>query len=794
MIRSKTIIILLSLLTTIVCDDYTICSGDYLLQDICSRLQGEEEGQICYYNGNSCLSVYLNCGDYKGTDSSICESIDLHDDRLGCKLNNENVCSQYTKQCSDGDGKGKEKCEAISAGDEKKRCYYYNSKCNSFFNDCGEAPKDECANNIPSDTKYKCYYDNDENQCKPQKRKCNEYLSKSDCWELYTSTEEKRCYYTGYSCLETYKNCSAYQGSSTYTCTSIKLYNDSNQVDYGHKCVLEDGICIMKQKECSDSDESRTSCISTYFEGIEGKKCVYNSSSSKCLEEYTRCEAYNGSDENYCKNIIPRYSDGERDKYRKCVLENSKCKTVYSKCSDYDDTFGSTFCQYLQTSNSSYKCVYKTSDQTCVELPKRCEDYKGTSQEECELIIVYNGSITDDYHKCVYENNQCIMKQKNCSDLTSYYCNNLILSETKKCYYYNSKCIEIDKQCENYKGNDSSLCESLKPYKSMYEIDDEYECSFVNDKNCVKKKKEQSEYCFYNGTDADICSMYTPSDPNTKVCTMYNNKCIEQYKYCSDYKGIFSLECTSIKPYDPETNKIDPYSKCVFSNNICAKQLKVCSDYSGYDANECSKYYSGDNDKECTIDGYYCTANYKKCEYYNGTYISSSTCNYIKLKDYTKKCEHVPASGGQPAKCVTKNKTCSDLNKQNYLRKYCPAIPLNNYLKQCQYSYSNNIYTCIEHNNTCTEIKFKNEDEATEEKCNALNTTSIFCTLKSDKTGCRRVYLSNLEEESLITEKIKEQEKIKQQERNGNNNNCQCSAESKKYLKVLGLLFSLLLL
>lgn len=170
----------------------------------------------------------------------------------------------------------------------------------------------------------------------------------------------------------------------------------------------------------------------------------------------------------------------------------------------------------------------------------------------------------------------------------------------------------------------------------MYEIDDEYECSFVNDKNCVKKKKEQSEYCFYNGTDADICSMYTPSDPNTKVCTMYNYKCIEQYKYCSDYKGIFSLECTSIKPYDPETNKIDPYSKCVFSSNRCVKQLKVCNEYYGYDVNECSKYNSGDNAKECTIDGSSCRAHYKKCEYYNDTYISSSTCKNIVLKDYTK--------------------------------------------------------------------------------------------------------------------------------------------------------------
>ena len=133
--------------------------------------------------------------------------------------------------------------------------------------------------------------------------------------------------------------------------------------------------------------------------------------------------------------------------------------------------------------------------------------------------------------------------------------------------YYNSKCIEIDKQCENYKGNDSFLCESLKPYKSMYEIDDDYECSFENDKKCVKQKKTQAEYCFYNGSDEDICSMCTPSDPTKKVCTINNrNKCVEKYKYCSDYKGEYHSVCIAIEPYDPETNRIDPTSYCYYDN------------------------------------------------------------------------------------------------------------------------------------------------------------------------------------------------------------------------------------
>ena len=775
MIQIKSFLLVFSLFALVITDDE--CSDEIILQEACSKFKGAADGQSCYYDGSSCISVYSKCTDYTGSDQTTCEGIDLHDDRYKCILNTDNRCVQYTNKCSDGNNKGKAICEAYSSEENNNHCYYneQNSQCETHFNNCGDAPQAQCDANVPSDSKYICYYE--DSQCKSRKRKCDEYLNSDDCWDLDPDADGMKCLFESNDCQPGYKYCEDYTATTIDqgTCKTIQPYiKDSNEIDYSHKCVKEGNQCIKKQKECSDwkTGESSLYCSMITFDTNEYKKCAY--SYSNCEESYTDCQGYEGTNENTCKNIKPDYS------YYKCVIENSKCIRTSRMCSsDYDATIDQTYCYYLSPTNSSYQCLYDSSSSKCIELPKTCEEYKGSSKDECELIQIYNNGTQDYQHKCAYENNQCVTKQKQCSEITdSTACNNLVLSETKKCLYNNTKCIEFYKQCEDYEGTDRLMCEKIKPYKSMYEVDEEYECVFVKDKNCTKMKKEEPEYCIYNGTNPEICAMYTPSDPSTKVCVISNSKCVERYKYCSEYKGLVSSECTAIKPYDPETNKIDPYSKCVFTNNKCVKQTKKCSDYNGYDPNECAKYDTYDKDKECSLKGSNCREFYKKCEYYNGTSIYQSTCESIVLRDYTKKCEYTAASGGQPAKCETKYKTCSEYDRSSYIRNYCEGYSLNNYLKKCKYGYSNSYsQICYEYNNSCSDIKFENENEATEEKCNALNTTSSKCTLKGDKTGCRLISQSTIEEETVAPEIMKEVEKIKEQERNSKNNN-QCSAEN----------------
>ena len=295
----------------------------------------------------------------------------------------------------------------------------------------------------------------------------------------------------------------------------------------------------------------------------------------------------------------------------------------------------------------------------------------------------------------------------------------------------------------------------------MYEIDEGYECVLEKDKKCTKKKKEEVKYCNYQGYEEETCAMFKTSNPDTKICTLKNTKCIEQYKYCSDYKGTYGEVCRSINPYDSETNKIDPYSKCVFqvisyiSGQKCIKKRKTCNDYYGYnyyeryDPSFCSKLYAQDENKKCVLKGYICTKQYKTCETYTGN--NQAECENIILSDYTKKCVF------QDSRCQTKSKTCSEFST-DFLGNFCESRSLNDYKRKCifQYSPKYGAGTCSEYNFYCDEITFANENEASEEKCNAIGT--LPCTLKRDKSGC--IYKAELEEEKRMEEELKKTDAI----------------------------------
>ena len=123
----------------------------------------------------------------------------------------------------------------------------------------------------------------------------------------------------------------------------------------------------------------------------------------------------------------------------------------------------------------------------------------------------------------------------------------------------------------------------------------------------------------------------------------------------------------------------------------------------------------------------------------------------IILSDYTKKCVF------QDSRCQTKSKTCSEFNT-DFLGNVCASRSLNDYKKKCVFQSG----SCLEHVNTCNEITFANENEASEEKCNAIETPydDEICTLKRDKSGCRRISKSDLEEEKRMEEELKKTDAI----------------------------------
>ena len=793
--KKKTFIILIFLFALSKCDLSNECTDQYILQEFCGKLKsGSTSLPSCYYNGVSCIDSYKTCSQYTGTSQTECQAIDLHDNRFKC-VYESNQCVQKNRTCSEYSATLGITCDSLTSEAANSRCVLSASgACETHYNDCtAVTDQTKCPNNLPLDPSYKCVYNNG---CKNEKKKCSEYpTSGAKCWDLEVTEKSngKSCILdSSNNCIEDYKYCEDYKASEIVeaTCKAIQPYlKDENKIDYSHKCAKQGNECVTVQKECTDETTSAY-CNKIIFDNNPNKACVADGST--CKEKYLTCEAYTSSTEAICKAITPTDENGNQDYSIKCVIESNKCVSRKRSCKDdYDSTIiqnlyynyeKDDYCLHLTPSDNNNRCAYKSSN-ACQEVPRSCEYYSSSSPISCESIVIYDEKGKRDYsHECETEGNSCQKKLVECEGASSSECNYIHLSDSKKCYYYNSKCIEIPKSCEAYEGNDRILCESIKPYKSGEEIDDDYHCVLEKDSKCTKKKK----VCDYSGTSEVLCAKQTPSDPSVQVCVLtspYN--CVERYKYCSEYKGSSSSECIAINPYDPETDKVDPYYKCSYKSSKCVKESKKCSDYSGYDPKECSKLDAEDENKICVLKGASCTAQYKTCDSYKGS--SSSDCEGIILSDYTKKCVFTAASGSVSAKCEQKDKVCSDFSTDlNYYKpNYCLNHSLNSFKYQCNYDTYN--YNCEYHENDCDEIKFDNESDATEEKCNELNDEDdelYTCTLKMDKTGCRKIYKSVLEEEKKAEEASNPQGGQSGSEKLG----------GKKYQMILGLLITLLFL
>ena len=727
MLTFQILIIFLSLLTFNNCSE---CTNEIIFREACSKFTSNNNGQGCYYTGSTCVDGYTSCDQYSGSDSTICANIE------------------------------------------------------------------------PLDLKYKCVIIN--SKCTAQLKKCTEYTlsyGQENCWDLQATTQGMSCILDG-TCKEAYKHCEDYTDDTINqnTCEKIKPYiKGTNDLDYSHKCVVENNECVTKPRVCNDYNYSKDGdvfyCMKVKLDDNSKKICEINNS-NRCIEKYLACEAYTGKNEATCKAIEPHNDEGDSLKFEsKCEIENEKCVAKPRECEEYESIPGynslnaEDFCTQIYPSDKTKRCTYYSGQ--CVVVPKTCEQYTettGNARYICEKIRIYNSNDDRDYsHKCVFEDNTCKTEQKTCDEGTSSDCNYIVVSDTKRCLYYKGDCIETPKKCEDYEGYDRLFCESIKPFKSMYEEDEEYECVLEKDNKCTKKKIE--EYCNYDGYDEELCEMHPSSDPNLKTCIIVGYSCVERYKYCSEYKESVDLysHCTSITPFDPETGKKDKYSKCKMDSTTrkCVKETKKCNEYTGNDPGECTKYHAQSDNKQCVFKRNQCIEEYKSCE--ASTENDQDGCQNIFLSDYSKKCVFHAASGSQAAKCVTTPKTCSEFAttefQTHYLGNYCINHSLNNYKKKCLFNYDYyNGGSCSDNINSCNEITFSNESEATEEKCNAISTSSDpICTLKRDKSGCRLMYLYELEEE-------KEIEKGSQ---DGNNDN---NSGGKRYQIIFGLLVFLVFL
>ena len=159
----------------------------------------------------------------------------------------------------------------------------------------------------------------------------------------------------------------------------------------------------------------------------------------------------------------------------------------------------------------------------------------------CNSIKPYNDDLNSfDYNlKCVLKENKCQQVEKSGEEE---YADKFGYRE-----YY---------KCEDYKENvEKSICEAIIPY------DYSLKCVY-KDNQCV----EEERFCTENDpikTRYYKCEDFNNED-SSKICKLYNNKCIETYEKCEDYTENVNKDiCESI------ISGNYPFADCVYKDNQC---------------------------------------------------------------------------------------------------------------------------------------------------------------------------------------------------------------------------------
>ena len=580
-------------------------------------------------------------------------------------------------------------------------------QCTEYFTNCADiTSEDDCKKNLIGYTTT-CTWDGSNSRCiaTSTTRKCGttfalNTVTEGECIQLQAPDNDHKCVYSGGRCQAEYISCEKYTIQSS--------------------C---DGQIPLVQKGSGYSYSDTHIC----------EWVTPSTGSPKCEAVYKNCNTYAGSDSNVCPNL--RVTDSTN---KRCAYDSTKtssvCREVYNSCQLYNDKVVSktrTGCEKIILADSTKKCTYIEEVDKCVEtdLYSTCEDYKGTDKYICESI---RSPTTNS--KCVLEKDRkCIERTFNCTEASNeedclYYAKPQ--DSRKICVYNSDKCYEVYKNCEDYfQTEPSNQCRGLTLYngKSCY-LDSNSRCR-SSDKTCSQAH------------DEDECKLIAEtgvSDPDKKVCdyVQYPGKsiqCVENYKYCSDYRGTDSDICTYIKPYDESGKKIDITSKCQYTTDIgCERKSLQCSDV-GSNPILCAlisekiddnnvKYCAYVNDDGTTAK---CKEHYKTCESYTGS--SSADCLKIIPQNYLTagQCEWIDS------KCKTK--TVCDKFKVDDYEYLCLNMPNCTYSSgKCQKN------TTIE---SCKDVNFYISSDENEEVCKNIETVSpnTVCSLREDKSGCEEI-------------------------------------------------------
>ena len=479
-------------------------------------------------------------------------------------------------------------------------------------------------------------------KCLTTEKQCEHYFP--ECWNFIPSDPNKMCVNKGNKCEEQYKNCKLYNDNEVNKnkndCEAIKLYRYGIIQISSSFCVFENEKCVQKNKKCEEiiiQDECQEQELDD-----EDKECIFFYTNLKdhsgiCKTVLKNCAAYDkipNKTEKGCKDFRYYYYDGGDIKYtHKCYYEEGTCKEKkVEKCEDSDND--EDFCNHMII-NYPKKCIFKNN--ICVETYGYCPNIEMT-KEECESI-----KLNYEYQKCgLNENNKCVSMYKNCleykGDDMEYNCQYLETSdETKKCFYEKGACVEKYIQCNGYKGNVTSICESIIPYKNKYtSLETSHKCIIKNENNnlfCSMEAKECKEAI----TREQCLNEIIP--PTDKKCIYINGQCKEEYIDCDAYSNSGSEIDKDICESIILSDKL--VYKCIFNPDIkkCEKIQKDLDEINSINKTEICNNYIAFTGKKCEYINSECIELDKTCLEMNfESDLNDTICRNAKTSNANKKC------------------------------------------------------------------------------------------------------------------------------------------------------------
>ena len=468
--------------------------------------------------------------------------------------------------------------------------------------------------------------------------------------------------------------------------------------------------------ECADEFQQ---LIKTQCEGIDDSCSFYDFYQKKCASTASTnndCSKGDG-DPNICGNILPK----EFPK-KKCVYNtsDSKCNPEDTTCSDFnrgiagitfDPIKDRSFCSEFPASTGK-KCLID-NDRSCQEFFNSCN--AATSSCDTNLIDYKNGCKLD---------GTCGNAKRSCDSIVYNVledeCHELITSDSdKKCVYYESGgrgiCNAEYISCKFY--SSSPTCNNnhhpLIEKDNKYYLDLSKVCTYDSTETGTEKCKAEYVYCSaYTGDDKTVCPNLKVSDSTTKRCvydpTSTSRICKEDYLSCNVYNDMITSKSRRVC----ESIILDDSSKkCIYINEIdkCIQTelFSTCDGYKGIDKYICESIITPTNHSKCYLEkDRTCKERMFNCS----EVITEEDClYYAKPVDSRKKC--VYSSG----KCYEEYQRCEDYSPLDETVSGCSSIIMHNG-KKC---YLDSTGLCRTKNKTCDD-SYSNEDE-----CNLIAQSGV---------------------------------------------------------------------